>query len=196
MPTVRPVRHYDKGNPVSRTVLSVVRILIASYFLAMATGLIFEPASRTFLDPVLAWPHAQIVTTTYLFVMAFSIMVGVAVRPAALMLAVYIFWSGFTHYDFGDHQTLGEFWRDMALLGGILLIAVTEPGGSRRISALESQPTTDRAVYDEDQDQGLSTDAWNLCVDAAETDPDAQVDNLFADVWDRPAKRRRAPVPA
>lgn len=135
------------GNAVSRTVLSVVRILIASYFLATATGLVFDASSRTFFDAVLPGQTAQLVATIYLFVTAFAIMVGKAVRPAALLLAIYIFWSGFVHYEFGaDAAALSAFWRDMALLGAILLIAVTEPGGSSKFSLWRKKPIAPRRI--------------------------------------------------
>ncbi len=133
MMTAQKHRPADVGVMVSRTVLSVVRILIASYFLATATGLIFEPASRTFLDAVLPVSQAQFVTTTYLFLTSFAIMVGIAVRPCALLLSIYIFWSGFLHYDLGDPVALSAFWRDMALLGSVLMIAVTEQGGGAQV---------------------------------------------------------------
>ncbi|MCG6903067.1 MAG: DoxX family protein [Rhodobacter sp.] len=207
--TFRPTYY---GSAVSRTVLSVVRILIASYFLATATGLVFEPGSRTFLDAVLPADQAQVATTTYLFVTAFAIMVGFAVRPAALLLAVYIFWSGFLHYDFGGGpEALAVFWRDMALLGSILLIAVTEPGGSkslriwarpvapRRIaaeSASQMKFATKRparpapAASDMARDAIMSgrisvLDAPNSFADLGSAEDDGEVDNIFAGAWDR-----------
>ena len=130
MTNTRATRPTMVSTQVSRTVLSTVRILIASYFLATATGLVLEPSNRTLFGSVMLAQHANIAATIYLFVTAFAIMVGKAVRPAALLLAIYIFWSGFLHYDFSDSaDALSKFWRDMALLGAILLIAVTEPGG-------------------------------------------------------------------
>ncbi len=118
---------------VPNTALAVVRILIASYFLAAATGLVFQPASRTFLDAVLPTGPAQFVTTTYLYVTAFAIMVGFAVRPAALLLAIYIFWSAFVQFDQAEalDLALSEFWRDVALIGALTLVASTEPGTRR-----------------------------------------------------------------
>jgi len=202
---------------VSRTVLATVRILIASYFLATATGLIFEPATRSLLGGVLAAEHANLAATVYLFVTAFAIMVGKAVRPAALLLAVYIFWSGFLHYDF-DRSVAGlsHFWRDMALLGAILLVAVTEPGGSARfqlrrrpvaprriapvlIEDATAQSRTQRPTRSDDQ---LSRDAILAAAaqdaDAQHTDAldDEDVQNIFADIWDGLPARDPVPIPA
>ncbi len=201
----RTRRPTQKTEAVSRTVLSVVRILIASYFLAMATGLIFEPASRTFLDAVLPAEQAQFASTTYLFLTAFWIMVGRAVRPAALLLAVYIFWSGFLHYDISSNSLeLSAYWRDMALMGAVLLIAVTEPGGRTRMSVRKKQVAPRRIRQDavinsarppRDEAQkardailagfvpALATATGSSPNDLTD-DEDDPVENLFADIWD------------
>lgn len=211
MLTTRKDRPSDIGVMVSRTVLSVVRILIASYFLAAATGLIFEPASRTFLDAVLPQSQAQLVTTTYLFITSFAIMVGVLVRPAALLLSVYIFWSGFLHYDLAQPAALAAFWRDMALLGAVLMIAVTEQGAGtqvrvwrrsvapRRVSGASEKrkprPAEPRA--EQPQQQAAENSSARLTGFAHESgeidiyefhtrqdDDAAEIVNIFAELWD------------
>ncbi len=171
----RPV---GQSSTASKTVLSVVRILIASYFLASATGLVFEPAARTFLDAILPTDAAQVATTVYLFVTAFAVMIGVALRPAALLLAVYIFWSGFTHYQMGGGQAeLSAYWRDMALLGAILLIAATEPGARAKFLfwKLPVRRTSSKALES------------FLAEDTKGDD-----DNLFADLWDSSGARPKS----
>ena len=195
--SARPMRRASK---VSRNVLSVVRILIASYFLAMATGLVFEPASRTFLDPLLPLEYAQLTSTTYLFVTAFAIMVGVFLRPAALLLAVYIFWSGFLHYDLGGSQAaLSAYWRDMALLGAILLIAVTEPGAKARFSPFARPFVAPRRI-NRDRSEAPSTarpkrtghpaiaDDLQRLVAELDRDDGTELENLFTDLWDNSAE--------
>jgi len=205
----RTSRPTHDQNTVSRTVLSVVRILIASYFLATATGLIFEPASRTVFDAVLLKHHAQLVSTSYLFITAFAIMVGFVVRPAALLLAVYIFWSGFLHFDqMGTPEALAGFWRDMALLGAILLVAVTQPGGShrfrlwakpiapRRIAQERLARAADRATRPPRSAEQLTRDAIlsghclafvsDAPMHESLDDGGAETDNIFQGVWDTP----------
>ena len=195
--SARPMRRASK---VSRNVLSVVRILIASYFLAMATGLVFEPASRTFLDPILPLEYAQLTSTTYLFVTAFAIMVGVFLRPAALLLAVYIFWSGFLHYDLGGSQAaLSAYWRDMALLGAILLIAVTEPGAKARFSPFARPIVAPRRINRNPEETPNTarpkrtgnpaiTDDLQSLIGELDREDGTELENLFTDLWDNSAE--------
>ncbi len=207
MTNARATRPNMISTQVSRTVLSTVRILIASYFLATATGLVLEPSNRTLFGSVMLADHANLAATIYLFITAFAIMVGKAVRPAALLLAIYIFWSGFLHYDFSDSaDALSKFWRDMALLGAILLIAVTEPGGSGRFTLRRRAVAPRRVapVLIEDAEakararrrpapsgSQLSRDD---IIAAAEEAEDDDVQNIFADIWDGlPSKD---PIPA
>ena len=191
----RSARPNRRATTVSRNVLSVVRILIASYFLAMATGLVFEPASRTFLDGILPGEYAQLASTTYLFVTAFAIMTGVYLRPAALLLAVYIFWSGFLHYDLGGSQeALSAYWRDMALLGAILLIAVTEPGAKARFNPFSKPAVAPRRIRGEPRTSRRPQ--RQTSIDPAPEAPFIDMDdnsfgemaNLFADLWDESAE--------
>ncbi|MDJ0826623.1 MAG: hypothetical protein QNJ16_14065 [Rhodobacter sp.] len=203
MMNARAARPAEVGVMVSRTVVAIVRILIASYFLAMATGLVFDPASRTFLDPILPHDQAQFVTTVYLYLTAFAIMVGVLVRPAALLLAVYMFWSGFLFYDLNSAAALNDFWRDMALLGAILMIAVTEQGAGaqvrvwrrkiapRRVGVpAQDQPHTPRPQPKKAPEGGaLLTGVAHASgeIDIYECPPEqdgGDVDNLFADIWE------------
>ena len=209
----RDIRPYVIGTPVSRTMFAIIRVLIASYFLATATGLILEPGSRTFFDGVLPADSAAFATTMYLFVTAFAIMVGKLVRPASLLLALYIFWSAFVHFELGSSPAaLGSFWRDMALLGAVLLVAVTEPGGSdsfrlwrrgvapRRIvpqrPALDDNgepaatprpaPTRPAATRSPQFASARAIPVTDIIFD---DDADEAEFNIFADLWDAPEPR-------
>ena len=193
---------------MSRPVLSVLRILIASYFLATATGLIMEPGNRTLFEPFLPESYATLLTTVFLFGTAFLIMVGKLLRVAALLLAVYILLSGVLTYDLGSTpEALSTFWRDMALLGAVLLIAVTEPGGNgsfrlwqksvtpRRISVRQARaaqtgrhtPRPSRTT-----DQAAEQLSARDIDDAGDADEDGG--NLFAGMWDK-SGARSDPIP-
>ena len=132
MLNLRQSRPNNTADSISREVLSVVRILIASYFLATATGLIMEPTGRNLFDIILPAAIAQPVSTGFLSVTAFAVMVGYLLRPAALALSVYLVWSALLQQNLiaGDPLALSAFWRDMALLGAVLMIALVQPGGS------------------------------------------------------------------
>lgn len=121
-------------TPRHRTAIATlvaVRMLIASYFMASA-GLIANEAGVTFLSGVLPDAAAATVATSIFYGTAFLIMVGRFVREAALVLAIFVFWASFSHNLLGmNGDWLAAFWRDMALVGSVLLIGLTLPGGSR-----------------------------------------------------------------
>ncbi len=198
MQTHRSQRPAQSSFDVSRTVLAVVRILIASYFLATATGLIFEPGARTIFNAILLEQHAQMAATIYLFVTAFAVMVGKAVRPAALLLAVYIFWSGFLHFNEGsDPAALSGFWRDMALLGAVLLVAVTEPGGSTKFRLWRKPVAPRRVVHNMSNEASVrparpthaqanvqSASVSAALANAMQSDSEEDITNIFSDIWE------------
>jgi hypothetical protein len=64
----------------------------------------------------------------FVFTSAFLILIGRQVRPAALLLALFIFWSSFMA-SFGPTRLLGfaEFWRDLVLMSSLLLTYINAP---------------------------------------------------------------------
>lgn len=103
---------------------AVARVLIASYFMSRAAGLIIDPASMNQFLAVsdvpdyLRWPNAG-----FEFLAAFAIMIGFQTRTAAALLALYVFWSSFIlNYAPGDAYAIGAFWRDLAMIGGLLML--------------------------------------------------------------------------
>lgn len=192
---------YGSAN-VEALVLAAVRILIASFFLARGSGLIKLPGDYQLFGAVLPEAQAVMATTVLLFGTGFLIMVGRAVRPAALLLAVFVFWSGFLHHDIAsDPQALSGFWRDMALLGAVMLIAMTEPGGSERFQFFVRQ-VVPRRVRRTAEGTARRADAADAQVRFASTrrraavapddmqPPEGEEDvvNLFADLQDEPVK--------
>lgn len=190
MYTQQSIRPFVIGSPVSRTMFAIIRVLIGSYFLAAGTGLILEPTSRTLFDAVLPEQYAIVATTAYLFITAFMIMTGKAVRPAALLLAIYIFWSAFVHFEaMGTAVALSKFWNDMALLGAVLLIAVTEPGGSESFQLWrKGRATTPRRVSPKlrlAKTPRLSRNADGSIAPKRHTQvPDDRDFNIFSDAWE------------
>ena len=103
---------------------ATARILISSYFVAKAVGLIVDPTSmEQFLSvsnvpDYLTWPNAG-----FELMAALAIMVGFQTRTASALLALYLFWSSFIlNYEPGDAHAIGAFWRDLAMIGGLLLL--------------------------------------------------------------------------
>ncbi|MBJ3762979.1 DoxX family protein [Maribius pontilimi] len=118
-------------SPISSLSLPVIRILIGSYFLA-SIGLIDNFGSVDILSALVPERVAQVFTASVLYATSLSVMLGLFVRPAALILAIFFFWSSFIQHSatFSFHN-LTEFWRDMALVGSVLLIAATTPSSVR-----------------------------------------------------------------
>ncbi len=103
---------------------AVARVLIASYFMARALGLIIDPnglvefMAASEVPDYLRWPNAA-----FECLAAVAIMIGFQTRMAAALLALFVFWSSFIlNYAPGDLVALGAFWRDLAMIGGLLLL--------------------------------------------------------------------------
>ncbi len=130
-------------NASKQTGQNLVRIVIASYFLAVAVGLIpgtdASPLTATFLPE----PYAGAAGQTVIFVTAYLVLVGVWLRVAALLLATVLFWSSYIHNTAaGD---LEAFWRDLALIGALILTYTqTLPRAATRRAALRWTPRARR----------------------------------------------------
>jgi len=101
---------------------SVVRLLIVSYFMALAIGLIPGTDITVLADPFMPWISARILTGTIVFSLACLILVGTQRRAAALLLAIVLFWASYIAMlsAEGAHIIAG-FWRDLALIGALIL---------------------------------------------------------------------------
>ncbi|MBS8227407.1 hypothetical protein DYI42_14345 [Vannielia litorea] len=129
---------------------AIVRILIGSYFIATASGLVQDPSSPALLAGLLGPQGAQFAHAVVVFPLAFLMMLGYVVRPMALLLSLYVFYTGFAQFQIRtDPGALAAFWRDTVLLGAVLLIAVTQPGGSRALVRRHVMPRRVRRVLDQ-----------------------------------------------
>ena len=99
----------------------VTRILILSYFVALGLGLI-EGAELTRLTaPFLEEPQASYAIGIVVVLLAFMVLTGMFRRPAALILSLILFWASYMSMFATDDLT--GFWRDLALIGGLLMTA-------------------------------------------------------------------------
>lgn len=123
---------------------TLIRVVIAGYFVAGALGAVpgFDPAGLTGLflpEPLAGYAGAGTVLTLSLLVLA-----GLALRPAALLLALTLFFSSFMNVVAqGATPPIGDFWRDLALICALLLTYndATATGGR---SLLRRLPTVRR----------------------------------------------------
>lgn len=101
---------------------NILRIIIASYFLAVAARLIPGTDVSALFATVLPEPLSYHVASATVFGLAFLVLVGVWLRGAALLLAIIFFWSSFLSVStIGLAESLGGFWRDLALMAALIM---------------------------------------------------------------------------
>lgn len=106
-------------NSAAQTAL---RVLIASYFLAVSLEIIPGTRLGVLFDAILPEPYASATAAGLVFIFAFMIMLGMAMRVAALMVALMTFFASYVMMvRLGVVNELGAFWRDLALIAALLL---------------------------------------------------------------------------
>lgn len=113
-----PKRH-SRDSTLSQSGQNLVRVVIASYFLAVALGLIPGTGALPLTEPFLAEPYADAASTGIVFASAYLVLIGVWLRLSALLLATVLFWSSYIE-NIGAGNVEG-FWRDLALIGALIL---------------------------------------------------------------------------
>ena len=110
-------------NQISEAISAqfVTRLLIISYFVAVALGLIVGIDVARLAEPFLPELMARYLMRAVVLTLCGMVLFDVLRRPAALVLALIVFWASYiTLYSGGE---IGPFWRDLALIGGLLLTA-------------------------------------------------------------------------
>lgn len=110
----------------------VARLVIASFFIAKPVGFILDPnsleavfARLPLLPDYFTWPNQM-----FQFVAAMFILLGFQTRLAAALLAIHVFWSSFIlNYAPGDPVAIAFFWKDLALMSGLMLVFSHGRGG-------------------------------------------------------------------
>ncbi len=99
----------------------ITRLLIVSYFIAIALGLIGGVDVSRLATPFLPETLAVYLMRVIVLALCGMVLFGMWRRPAALVLSLIVFWTSYiTLYAGGE---IGAFWRDLALIGGLLLTA-------------------------------------------------------------------------
>ncbi len=132
-------------NHLNQSGQNLVRVVIASYFLAVALGLIPGTTAGSLTAAFLPEPHAGAAGQLVIFAAGYLVLVGVWLRASALFLATVLFWSSYiANAGTGD---LEAFWRDLALIGALILTYTqTLPRAAMRRSALRWSPSARRLV--------------------------------------------------
>lgn len=120
---------FELKSVQNRGVQLLVRLLISSYFMALATGIIPYENGRAFMDLVFPAPYASFAFTGFVFTTAYLILLGKQVRIAAMLLSVFVFWASYiANFSQGMTFDLQGFWSDMALIGALVLAATQGDG--------------------------------------------------------------------
>jgi uncharacterized membrane protein YphA (DoxX/SURF4 family) len=129
-------KHLLPSDTLSQSGQNLVRIVIASYFLAVSLGLIPGTVAWPLTAPFLPEPYALITGKMVIFLTAYLVLVGAWLRFSALLLATILFWSSFLGNT--GYEALEGFWRDLALIGALILTYTqTLPRAARRRAALQ-----------------------------------------------------------
>ena len=99
-----------------------IRLLIVSYFMALALGLITGTDLAVLADPFMPPVAANVVSGLGVFALSAMILFGFHRRLAALLLAIILFWCSYlASISPAGLEDIGSFWRDLALIGALLL---------------------------------------------------------------------------
>lgn len=106
----------------------VVRMLIASYFIALSLGAFPGTDISALLDEFLKPRLSAVLTHGTVFVLSTMILFGIHRRMAALVLAILVFWASYMQLMASpDSDVLGAFWRDLALMGALIMTYAEAP---------------------------------------------------------------------
>lgn len=131
---------------LNATAQNLLRIVIASYFLAVGLNLIPGTNLTILAEQVLPLHVAAPLSAMIVFATAFLVMIGLYMRPAALVLGVMTLFASYLRMiELGVADELGTFWRDLVLIAALMLTyAENAPRDYRMRSAIRRKVTPRR----------------------------------------------------
>lgn len=132
----------SNGIETSHNARTWLRILIASYFIAVALRIIpgtdFSALIRLIADP----QTANLLTAVTVFSLSYMVMIGCYLRAASLLLGLMTFFAAFIGFvGTTGGADLSAFWRDIALVAALMLTYVNDTE-----RAPEAKPEAPRAA--------------------------------------------------
>lgn len=126
---------------INGNVQTLLRILIASYFIAISLGLVTGTDYAVLASQIAPAHVAQMVTAIVVFSLGFMVMIGSHTRSAALILGMMTVAAAYVAVaEAGMEAELGAFWRDLALVAALMLTYADKSPAAR------SQPVIRRKV--------------------------------------------------
>ncbi len=127
---------------------SAVRLLVVSYFIALALGLIKGTDLAVLAAPFMPEVFAKITSAVGVIGLAAMILFGYHRRLAALLLAIVLFWCSYlASLSPSGLEDIGSFWRDLALIGALLL-TYADAEGDKLAPAYGTLPQGGRIAAD------------------------------------------------
>lgn len=109
-------------NQMSASGFNLLRTVLASYFIGVSLGLINGTNVTALAHLVLPGHLAVFVANTAVFILAYLVLMGMWLRPAALLLAAWVLaCSAYVTFDLGTSEAASDFWRDLALIAGLMM---------------------------------------------------------------------------
>ena len=133
---------------LNATAQNLLRIVIASYFLAVALNLIAGTSLTSLASQVLPAHVAEPLSAMVVFALAFLVMIGLYMRPAALVLGLMTLFASYLQMiELSVLDELGTFWRDLVLISALMLTyAENAPRDYRMRSAIRRKVTPRRVA--------------------------------------------------
>ena len=133
---------------LNSTAQNLLRIVIASYFLAVGLNLIPGTNLTILAEQVLPAHVAEPLSAMMVFALAFLVMIGLYMRPAALVLGLMTLFASYLQMiELGVADELGTFWRDLVLIAALMLTyAENAPRDYRMRSAIRRKVTPRRVA--------------------------------------------------
>ncbi|MFV1876976.1 hypothetical protein [Nioella sp.] len=133
---------------LNATAQNLLRIVIASYFLAVGLNLIPGTNLTILAEQVLPAHVAEPLAAMMVFALAFLVMIGLYMRPAALVLGLMTLFASYLQMiELGVADELGTFWRDLVLIAALMLTyAENAPRDHRMRSAIRRKVTPRRVA--------------------------------------------------
>ncbi|WP_420397831.1 hypothetical protein [Nioella sp.] len=133
---------------LNATAQNLLRIVIASYFLAVGLNLIPGTNLTILAEQVLPSHVAEPLAAMMVFALAFLVMIGLYMRPAALVLGLMTLFASYLQMiELGVADELGTFWRDLVLIAALMLTyAENAPRDHRMRSAIRRKVTPRRVA--------------------------------------------------
>ena len=153
------------AKPIKMTAsgLNMLRTVVASYFIALSLGLIQSTDVTALPALVMAHNQANFLANTAIFILAYLVLMGVWLRPAALLLAGYfLVSSGYAVTASQSAEAMSNFWRDLALIAGLMMTYLQTGLRERKTRAVIRKIRTPRKIRPGDRIQPRRVDSLQI----------------------------------